>query len=340
MSHTNRRLLTWLSAVCVIGVLAISGPGLHAQNQTRAVVSDASVAQNRIGSVKLSIENGPSEGLSDFDGTLEYDPAVANVTEVVGLSGYSIAAFRIDNDSGVVRFIGFKVSGNLISEGDFLEFRTRAVGDVGDSTTMRLSLRTFNTPDERISRTIDHGTFKVTAAENLNADFSYEPTSPDAGQAIDFTDESSGGGTIDSWDWDFGDGSTSSRQNPSHTYNSAGTYSVELTVEDNQGEADSVTKQIIVGGSGTITFPVRNYPNPASERTTFVYELPAGTTDATLYVYTMDGRLVHQRDLNVNQSEYQWNLSEQPEGAYYYRVTAVLPSGSGVSNVGKLVIQR
>lgn len=322
------------------GLLILIGPGLHAQNQATVTVSDATVAQNQTGTLTLSLQGGPSDGLADFDGVLEYDPAVMNVTEVTGRNNYSIAAFRIDNDNGLVRFIGFKVSGELIRQGEFVRFRVRAVGETDDSTRVSLTLRTFSTPEGSINYSIDNGVFTVTSAENLNADFSYEPTSPDAGQAIDFTDESSGGGTIDSWDWDFGDGSTSSRQNPSHTYNSAGTYSVELTVEDNQGEADSVTKQIIVGGSGTITFPVRNYPNPASERTTFVYELPAGTTDATLYVYTMDGRLVHQRDLNVNQSEYQWNLSEQPEGAYYYRVTAVLPSGSGVSNVGKLVIQR
>ena len=37
---------------------------------------------------------------------------------------------------------------------------------------------------------------------------------------------------ITSWSWDFGDGSTSSDQNPSHTYNDSGRYTVSLTVSD------------------------------------------------------------------------------------------------------------
>jgi len=42
-------------------------------------------------------------------------------------------------------------------------------------------------------------------------------------------------GTIESYHWDFDDGYTSSQPNPTHTFNSAGTYYVSLTVEDNEG---------------------------------------------------------------------------------------------------------
>ena len=36
-------------------------------------------------------------------------------------------------------------------------------------------------------------------------------------------------GNVSSWAWDFGDGTTSTLQNPSHTFGAAGTYSVTLT---------------------------------------------------------------------------------------------------------------
>jgi PKD repeat protein len=46
-------------------------------------------------------------------------------------------------------------------------------------------------------------------------------------------------GTLASWSWDFGDGSSSSERNPSHTYASAGQYGVTLRVTDDDGAADT-----------------------------------------------------------------------------------------------------
>ena len=49
----------------------------------------------------------------------------------------------------------------------------------------------------------------------------------------------------DTYSWDFGDGGTSTQENPSHTYSAAGTYSVELSVENDEG-SDSETQSVIV----------------------------------------------------------------------------------------------
>ena len=45
-------------------------------------------------------------------------------------------------------------------------------------------------------------------------------------------------GTIASWAWDFGDGTTKSGETASHTYGTPGTYTVKLTVTDNAGGRD------------------------------------------------------------------------------------------------------
>src|SRR5262249_15888998 len=65
--------------------------------------------------------------------------------------------------------------------------------------------------------------------------------------ALSFTDQSmDSDGTIVSWAWNFGDGATSTVQNPSHTYASAGTYTVTLTVTHNAGLNPSTSKSVTV----------------------------------------------------------------------------------------------
>jgi PKD repeat protein len=64
---------------------------------------------------------------------------------------------------------------------------------------------------------------------------------------VDFTDESSSSdGSINSWKWDFGNGQSSTNENPSVTYSSAGSYLVTLTVGDNAGNEASRQKTISV----------------------------------------------------------------------------------------------
>lgn len=61
---------------------------------------------------------------------------------------------------------------------------------------------------------------------------------------IQFQDQSVSGTTINSWHWDFGDGSTSTLQNPQHTYPNAGTYQVELTITNIAGFSSTMTQEV------------------------------------------------------------------------------------------------
>jgi len=67
------------------------------------------------------------------------------------------------------------------------------------------------------------------------AGFTATPANGEAPLKVDFNDTSLG--KITGWLWDFGDGTTSILQNPVHTYNSAGTYTVKLTVTGPGGSA-------------------------------------------------------------------------------------------------------
>jgi PKD repeat protein len=68
----------------------------------------------------------------------------------------------------------------------------------------------------------------ITVGSAPVASFTATPTSGMAPLTVQFTDTSSGSPT--SWSWDFGDGGSSTVQNPAYTYTSPGTYSVNLTV--------------------------------------------------------------------------------------------------------------
>ncbi len=71
------------------------------------------------------------------------------------------------------------------------------------------------------------------------ADFSGTPTSGNAPLDVTFTDLSSG--LINTWAWDFGDGGSSTLQFPVYTYDTAGIYTVSLTV-DGPGGSDVMVK--------------------------------------------------------------------------------------------------
>ena len=59
-------------------------------------------------------------------------------------------------------------------------------------------------------------------------------------------------GTIASYDWDFGDGTTSKLANPSHTYTAVGTYAASLVVVDNTGLSGSTTVLVTVQSNNVV----------------------------------------------------------------------------------------
>ena len=69
--------------------------------------------------------------------------------------------------------------------------------------------------------------------------------------SCDFTDASSDSdGTVTGWAWDFGDGGSSGEQNPTHAFSAPGTYTVRLTVTDDDGGTGSSSGTVTVTDSG------------------------------------------------------------------------------------------
>ncbi|MBK7029746.1 MAG: PKD domain-containing protein [Bacteroidales bacterium] len=135
------------------------------------------------------------------------------------------------------------------------------------------------------------GVFNI-APPALTARFSGTPTTICSGGTVNFTDNSLGGPI--SWSWNFGDpasgaNNTSSLQNPSHTYATAGSYTVTLTVTDAETATSTeiktnyiVVKDVIAAFTGTpATVVVGNSvtftDNSSCSPTAWDWSFPGGT---------------------------------------------------------------
>ncbi|MDD3861064.1 MAG: PKD domain-containing protein, partial [Bacteroidales bacterium] len=124
----------------------------------------------------------------------------------------------------------------------------------------------------------------VTEEEPLTppvANFSADQTMGCETLTVQFTDLSTNEPT--SWAWDFGDGGTSTEQNPEHTYSGVGMYTVSLHVENADGEDDMVVSGMIyIGTPPTVTVDV----TPASGETvadgSAVVSVTGGTAPFTI----------------------------------------------------------
>jgi len=158
-------------------------------------------------------------------------------------------------------------------------------------------------------------------------DFSYATN----GQTVQFTDASP---NATSWSWDFGDGNTSSIQNPQHTYAADGVYDVTLVTD---GGLCSKVETVVIGTIGLndpIELSAEVYPNPAVEAVTIALNAPL-LQDATIEVYTLEGRLVMSTEVSSGKNEITLDVRSLANGVYWINLES---DGQGIRE--KMVIQK
>ena len=153
-------------------------------------------------------------------------------------------------------------------------------------------------------------------------------TTPDVAAPVQFTDNSY---APDSWYWDFGDGTTSTLQNPSHTYTAPGTYTVTLTVTNafgNNTMEQNITKIIpptpvanftsnVTSGISPLT--VQFYDNSTNNPLTWYWDFGDGTNSTQqnpTHSYTTPGN--YNVSLTVTNGGGSNNLTETNYITVYY----------------------
>ena len=116
---------------------------------------------------------------------------------------------------------------------------TTDVYTTGPITTETYFQAYVSTCTDEFSNIVNVQVFDIPTADFITADVCL-------GEAMVFTDQSTDNISVDSWAWDFGDGTTSTQQNPSHTFAAAGDYTVTLEVENPNGCPNTINAQVTV----------------------------------------------------------------------------------------------
>jgi beta propeller repeat protein len=154
-----------------------------------------------------------------------------------------------------------------------------------------------------------------------SASFSASPTTGKAPLTVTFTDKSIGSPT--SWKWTFGDGTTSTKQNPTHKYSKVGKYTVSLTVKNAAG-SNTVTKKDYIK---VVTKPVASF---SASPTTGEAPLNVAFTDKSTGIPTK-----WKWSFGDGKTSTQQNPKHQYLQEGKYKITLTVSNAAGSSTVTK-----
>ena len=134
---------------------------------------------------------------------------------------------------------------------------------------------------------------------------------------VNFTDNSTGNPVT--YAWDFGDGGTSTQQNPSHTYANTGPYVVCLTVTNAAGCSDVFCQTINILSVGIAekdaAANIMVYPNPVTDQLVIRFGEKLSAEKWTLKITDMIGKVIREKTAEGVEA-LNWNLSELAPGSY------------------------
>lgn len=154
---------------------------------------------------------------------------------------------------------------------------------------------------------------------------------------IQFTDMSDSRAI--SWNWDFGDGETSDEMDPVHVYGKKGEFDVVLTITDQYGCEQSLSKRVSITRSYRVMVPTGFTPEIEPN----IYFTPKykGLVSVELLIFNLWGELIFQTD-ELNGPGWDGTLNGEllEPGVFSYRFNGVATDGEVVKKGGKFKLIR
>ena len=198
------------------------------------------------------------------------------------------AAFTSSSDALVASVDG---SGSTDADGTVASYAWDfGDGSTGTGATATHSYAAAGTYQVKLTVTDDEGaTGSVTKAvvikTNQAPTAAFTSTVTGLTAKVDGSGSTDADGTVASYAWDFGDGSTGTGATATRVYAAAGTYQVKLTVTDNGGATDSVTKAVVVKSNQA---PTASFTSTVTELTASVDGSGSTDADGTVASYAWD----------------------------------------------------
>ena len=274
------------------------------------------------------VRRAPRDCSNDGDGIVQPPPANIPPTAdangpYTGTTGIAVSfssAGSNDPDGSIASYAWDFGDGNTSTQAN-PSHTYQSAGNYTVSLTVTDNDNASNS-DSTAATIADQPPVNVPPVANANG-----PYTGTAGVAVNFSSAGSNDpdGSIASYAWDFGDGNTSTQANPSHTYQSAGNYTVSLTVTDNNNASNSDSTAATIADQ-----PPVNVPPIANANGPYV-----GTTDVAVSFSSAgsndpDGSSVtYSWDFGDGNTSAQANPSHTYQSAGNYNVSLTVTDNAG-----------
>lgn len=221
-------ILLFFAALCIYGELEYS------------LAAEPSLVGTWIGSVKDIVSDKQGQLTIDITSDTDfYDTGLHYLEGTVMLTGFPSCFTQglFSSEIGNGQWFQSSYTGLIVALGEGFSEASLHIEISSDLTQILISAAIIY--DSSGNSCVYLQNDALTKQTTQYSDFSANPTTGPSPLTVIFTDESTG--SITFWEWDFGDGLTSTTQNPSHTYTDPGTYTVTLTVTGPEG-SDTETK--------------------------------------------------------------------------------------------------
>lgn len=194
--------------------------------------------------VRLDVNNGTCDNFVEQEITIYPEPSIPTFTALVLVCINSEIAFtnttsEIGFDDVLTYAWDFNGEGSSTDRDPIFTFTTAGTKAI---------MLTSSIPGCEVTSEI----FEIEVFAGPAAAFNPSSFGICEGEFIAFTDASTNGAT--SWAWNFGDGFTSTAQNPDHLFTTGGNYTISLTVTDALGCESTTSEEVSIAALPTVSF--------------------------------------------------------------------------------------